>query len=1105
MTPETRKENKGNGQTFLKIVFFLLLILGGGAFLTAWVARRTDREMREDLGGDAVRAAAALNFHRVTELDGTETDLNSPVYRRLKGYLSLLREAYPDCRFAYLLGQKGDGTVYFLADSESETAPDRSPPGQIYHEASEEMRQVFKTGNAVVEGPLPDRWGQWVSALAPVIEPRTGQVLAILGLDIAAADWEKRVVLKSLPPAILSLVLVAILLAGAAVLKRRRRWGNAAPRWMTRMEPALAAAGALALTVFSAWTAHRIQVRNRTLLFRQLADQETNLVAEFFRDLRDFELEALARFFEASEYVSQEEFEHFARVMLAEPAVLSWEWIPVVPADEAAKFKQDSQAADRPQPGIWEPGPNNARQAAGPRKTYYPVLYAEPAERAGGKLGEDQGWNPLRRRVLETAARTGLATATIPLSPDSPNGRGWSITIYHPIFKGKKSRELRGFVAAQVSLESLLLSAREKVLAHLTLCHLEPEAPRTTLATTCAGKVLPPREMETNRPVAAFGKMFWLSAHPGPEFMASFASDAGFWAALAGLLVSAGLTILIWAPLRIKEELGRKVAERTAELAKSNARFERLAEESQTVSWGVDADGLFTYVSPVAEDVFGYRPEELVGRRHFYDLHPPEGREKFKADSFETFQRKGSFRNLENRIQTRSGEIIWVSTNGVPFFSDDGTFLGYNGNDTDITERKIAEGERERLLVEAEASRKELWRLLEEEKKGAAERTRLTEQLQQAQKMEAVGRLAGGVAHDFNNILQVILWTLDQAASHPGLSDSLSEELEEIRTEAERAAALTGQLLAFARKQPIAPQILDLNETVEQMLKMLRRLIGEDIELSWQPGQGLWPIKADPVQINQVLANLCINARDAISGPGEINIRTFNSILAEADCEKHPDSRPGEYVRLSVADTGCGMDEPTRERIFEPFFSTKAVGAGTGLGLATVYGIVKQNRGHIEVSSRPGAGTSFDLYFPRTAAKSQEGESENEQLRGGEETILLVEDEEAIGSAIRSFLEGIGYNVIAATHPEQALLQAESFPGKIHLLLTDVVMPGMNGRELADRMKSSYPAIKCIFMSGYPTSAILRQGVLEEGAHLIQKPFSRQKAAEKIREVLDDG
>ena len=395
---------------------------------------------------------------------------------------------------------------------------------------------------------------------------------------------------------------------------------------------------------------------------------------------------------------------------------------------------------------------------------------------------------------------------------------------------------------------------------------------------------------------------------------------------------------------------------------------------------------------------------------------------------------------------------------------------------------------------------------LRERKRADEERGKLQAQLLQAQKMESVGRLAGGVAHDFNNMLGVILGHTELALAEVEPSSPIHEDLQQIHKATLRSTDVIRQLLAFARKQTIAPRPFDLNEAVESMLKMLRRLIGEDIELAWLPASAPCPVMLDPTQLDQVLANLCVNARDAIAGVGRIVIETSAVSIEEAVAEGLPYVRPGEYVMLSVSDDGCGMDEETVRMLFEPFFTTKEPGKGTGLGLATVYGIVKQNDGFINVYSEPGTGSTFKIYFRRHAGDLA-GEPAGEESAvptGAGETILVVEDEASILTLTERLLGTLDYRVLTARTPDEALAVADRHGGGISLLITDVVMPGMNGKELAERLTASFPDLRCLYMSGYSADVIAHRGMLDAGVHFIQKPFSTSDLAAAVRRALKD-
>ncbi len=390
-------------------------------------------------------------------------------------------------------------------------------------------------------------------------------------------------------------------------------------------------------------------------------------------------------------------------------------------------------------------------------------------------------------------------------------------------------------------------------------------------------------------------------------------------------------------------------------------------------------------------------------------------------------------------------------------------------------------------------------------KRAEAEHEKLQAQFMQAQKMESVGRLAGGVAHDFNNMLTGIMGYAELCQENIVPDNPIYEFLDEIIATAKRSAKLTHQLLAFARKQIIAPKLLDLNDTISGMLKLLRRLIDKDVTIKFSADSDTWPVKMDPTQIDQILANLCVNAHDAIRGVGSINIETHNATLDASYCDGHPGVVSGEYALLRVSDTGCGMDRKTLEQIFDPFFTTKNVGEGTGLGLSTVFGIVKQNSGFINVTSELGKGSTFEIYLPRFVATETvkvAAEMETKDSHGNE-TVMLVDDEKSIRITTSLFLQGLGYTVLIAKDPEHALHLAVEFVGEIHLLITDVVMPGMSGRDLSNRLTELRPAMKSLFISGFSADVIAQRGVLADGINFLSKPFGRDELARKVRQVLD--
>jgi len=510
-----------------------------------------------------------------------------------------------------------------------------------------------------------------------------------------------------------------------------------------------------------------------------------------------------------------------------------------------------------------------------------------------------------------------------------------------------------------------------------------------------------------------------------------------------------------------------------AALRESERRYRTLADSGQTLIWASNADKKFDYFNQPWLDFTGRPLARELGDGWVEDVHP-EDLPRCLAIYTGAFDRRERF-SMDCRLRRHDGEFRCIQNDGVPRYDSQGNFLGYIGHCLDITERKRAEAEEEKL----------------------------TAQLVQGQKMESIGRLAGGVAHDFNNLLTVINGYSQLLLAKLSTGDPLRAGLLEISKAGERAAGLTRQLLAFSRKQVLEPRVLDLNQVVEEMRSMLGRVVGEDVEVRVALNAEAGTVHADPHQLEQVLMNVVVNARDAMPGGGKLLIETACVEWDESYAQAHPEARAGRYVMLAVSDNGVGMDEPTRRQIFEPFFTTKGAGQGTGLGLSMVQGIVEQSGGFINVYSEPGRGTTFKIYLPAPAEATAVGETPVAvPALGGQETVLVVEDQAEVRAYTVAVLKAYGYRVVEAENAGAALLLCERDGERIDLVLTDVVMPNVSGRELARRLEKLQPGIRVLFMSGYTNNVIVPNGVLEKGAEFIQKPFSPEQLAAKIRAVL---
>ena len=504
-------------------------------------------------------------------------------------------------------------------------------------------------------------------------------------------------------------------------------------------------------------------------------------------------------------------------------------------------------------------------------------------------------------------------------------------------------------------------------------------------------------------------------------------------------------------------------------LRESAEKFRDLVENTNDLFWEADQNGVYTYCSPNVVSILGYEQAELIGKTPF-DFMPPEEAQRVGTLFGAIVAEQKPFSLLTHTIRRKDGNLGTMECSGRPFFDQQGQLVGYRGVDRDITERK-----------------------------------HLEVQLRQAQKMEAIGQLAGGVAHDFNNLVTVITGYSELVLQSLNATAPERRNVEQIKRAGERAAGLTSQLLAFSRKQLLQPKVLNLNAVVTNIDSLLQRVIGEHIHLVTVLEPTLGRVKADPGQIEQVIMNLAVNARDAMPQGGKLTVETADVDLDQAFAAQHVPLQRGPYVMLAVSDTGCGMDVETQAHVFEPFFTTKQPGKGTGLGLSTVYGIVKQSGGYIWASSELGQGATFKIYLPRVqdTGETVEPSVATAERGSGIETVLLVEDEPAVRRLIADMLRPLGYRVLEARHGIEAQMIDREHKGPIHLLITDVVMPQISGRKVAELLTSSRPNLKVLFVSGYTDDAVVHHGLLEPGINFLQKPFAADTLARKVREVLD--
>jgi len=1118
---------------FLLIVLLMPVFAAGGVFAYR-ACRKVDEAMREDLLTQARMVAQDSRYRRVANLTGSAADIETPTYQRIKEQLMAVRAGNPRCRFLYLVGKRGT-ELFFYADSEPADSKDYSPPGQVYVEAPDALRGAFD-GIESVTGPYTDRWGTWITAMTPIRQPESGEVLAVFCMDVNARDWAKNVYLEGLP-SILVVLLFSTVLVFLFLLLRR---SHSAVRRISVSEAALRESserfealidhvqtGILLIDPVD----HSIVVANRkaaemcgvspadmigkvchqyvcpappgecpiTDLRQALDNVERILLAADGRKIpivktavpvningQDLLLESFVDISERKRV--EEELKTSGSVLTAslestadgilivnlDGRIAQWNrkfaelWrIP----DEILAKKDDDTAIDYVLSQLEAPDQfvSKVRELySHPDQSSFDVLlfrdgrmferYSQPQ-----KIGDD-----VVGRVWSFRDVTERKRAEGALRESEARHRSIIETTAEWIWE----MDLTGtHTFTNPGVTDILGYAPEEVIGQSVLSLMHPED-------SAAVKAALPRLIAEKQGWRGW-TLRWRHKDGSYRYLESNASP---------LYDETGSPVgYVGADRDITERMQAQAAQ-----AESERMLRSIVDGSPIPAFIIGTDHRVMYWNKALEQVSGIRAEEIIGTdrqwKAFYASDRPcladllvEGRNEDLATWYPGKYKKAEL--IENAFEATDffpempAGGKWLRFTAAALRDTQGKVIGAIETLEDITERKRAE----------------------------AERTRLEAQLRQAQKMEAVGQLAGGIAHDFNNLLQVILGNVDIVREGLGRDTVPGKMLDEVRTAAERAADLTRQLLAFGRRQIIQPTNLDLNELIQSVLNMIRRVIGEHIELSFIPGVRLGTVHADQGQIEQVLMNLCVNARDAMPNGGALTIETENVVVSSEYCREHPWAIEGRYALLSVTDTGHGMDEATRAQIFEPFFTTKKVGHGTGLGLATVYGIVKQHNGLIHVYSEPDKGTTFKVYLPIVERPAEAvGSKVETHAAGGNETILVAEDEPLVRDLVSHILRAAGYTVLAARDGEDALRVVAEHGEHIDMALLDVVMPKLGGREVMDYIHAKYPRVRFLFSSGYSENAIHTNFVIKKGLHLITKPYRRPELLRAIREILDE-
>ncbi|MBI3270949.1 MAG: CHASE domain-containing protein [Planctomycetes bacterium] len=858
----------------------------------------------------------------------------------------------------------------------------------------------------------------------------------------------------------------------ATTPRTRRGRGASAPWWVLAI--------GILLTLLSARRLASTAEEKDSLRFQGLV-QKARAALDARMEAHLALLRAGSGLFAAEEAVSREQFRAFvSRIDLRRryAGIQGIGFSVRVPGDRKDAFLVEQRRQAGPDFRIW---PEDHRSEC------HAIVFLEPLDRRNrAAIGYDMSTEPVRREAMERARRTGVPAASgrVTLVQEIDVEKQAGFLIYMPIFKeaqptsgprsgGGTGPELAGFLYSPLRADDLFEGVFGSGLG--TEVFLDVYAGSAATPDSLLHRSVRPAEsavaprFRATEPYELAGFPWTLVLESGPEFERQSGQEQVLVFLLAGLAASVGLLLVTRKQVRARADAERAAAElqRSDEaLRRSEEKYRELVELSPHAI-GIHADGRFVFVNRVLVKLLGYATAEELLERHLLDVVHPE----FHAAVEERLRllRETGRPNalMEQKLLRADGAVVFVEAASTPF--------RYNGTCgaqvvfRDITEKRSLEC-----------------------------------QLRQSQKMEMIGRLAGGVAHDFNNLLTAITGYADILAGRLERDPQLLGYAEEIRKAGERAASLTRQLLAFSRKQILAPKVLELNVVVADMQKMLRRLIGESIELVARLAPDLGNVRADPGQVEQVILNLTVNARDAMPDGGRLLLETGNRSVDDAYAAAHPEARPGPYVFLRVTDTGVGMCAETMAHLFEPFFTTKGVGKGTGLGLSTVYGIVRQSGGHVEVESAPGQGATFCVLLPRVDAAVERPAAEaRREVPGGTETVLVVEDEDSVRMLVRETLCQGGYRVVEARSGDEALANLARPEADVDLVIADVVMPGMRGPDLLRRIAEGRPRVKRLLMSGYTGGALDAGDAAGAGATLLPKPFTAKALLRRVRELLD--
>jgi signal transduction histidine kinase/CheY-like chemotaxis protein len=1056
--------------------------------------REKDAEMREDLLLQTRLVANALSPDDLDQLGFTLADETNPVYRRICRQMA---------SFGRLMGHRSiysqvlrDGEILFGPESLDPKDPMSSRPGTVYEHPPLLNHLLFLTAQPTTVGPYRDEYGTFVSAFVPVLDPATRRIRVVIGMDIETPTWRKVVGWARLRPLLFGFLgLVVIFLAQRALSRSARRPGGAF--WVRHAHAFHLFLLGVLVTVYLSQEAHSDEARSRHLTFWQLALSQYTGIQEAFHGIEHKDLQSLVRFFESSEAVTPGEFRNFTADMHRLPYVRAWSFAPRVPPAALDGHLRQARSAGNPHYTVY-------RMPGAPPGDLYPQMFIEPLQPNVVMLGMDLASEPAIAEAIRHAEWTRRSAISDAFQMLHENGSVLGAAIVHPVSLSPlpasasasapvADRAPDGLVVAMVRFDLLLrgildwarpVGPERLQTFTVDLFQLDAGQAPVFLSTTRLGGDDPgsghlngPDPGGAQVPLFLLGKTYLLTFTPSRLFSEIFPQRAGRVMLLLGLVLTLVLTLLVGFILSWQRRLRSELDLQSRGWRRSEKKFHTLVEKAPEAVV-VLLDGVIQYANAAAQRLL----ERADGR-------PVQG-----ADFCGLLHEASRGRVCEMLEGPESAsatlEVVLEGVHGqIP-----------------------CELSCVRIVVEEMRGYLLFIRNLTAQIQAQVENERLQEQLAQARKMETISRLAGGVAHDFNNMLGVILGSADILMDHLDAQDPNRRDILEIQLAASRASDLMRRLLAFARRQDTSPVLMDLNLKLKGLLGSLARQAGEGVTLRWEPAETLWLVSLDPAQLDQMLTILLSNAVDALAGSGTVTLRTFNTVRSRPDT-----GQTHEYVVLAMADTGVGMEAEVFAHLFEPFYSTKPPGEHSGLGLAMLHGIMSQNGGFIEVRSRPGEGATFELHFPKafTTGRAPRPQEPAAPRRGaqppaaaaepGPETILFVEDEEANLRIGQRILERAGYNVLPASGSRQALSSLGRTERPIHTVICDVALEEVSARELVVAVRERFPAVRVLFVSGYPEEMVVERGWIEAGSRFLPKPFTGAQLLEAVGSLQGQG